>query len=86
MVANAARRAGEGASDPSEVIAGMNEVARSLGCPVERMRLLDYPREADRDSALPPLAVVLGTFGTWRKAKEAAASTTAMMLAGLPGA
>lgn len=73
VLANAARRAGAAAGGKDDVIVALRRTADAVGCTVERLRMLDYQDEAERDGDLPSLSSVLATFGTWKAARSAAA-------------
>jgi hypothetical protein len=73
VVANAARREQGEALDHDRVTTALREVAGQLGCPLDRLRMLDYQNEAEQDVDLPVLADVIATFGTWKQARRAAA-------------
>jgi hypothetical protein len=72
VLANAARREHGEPGDPLAVLAGLRAVAASRSSPVERLRMLDYQHATERDPALPTLATVLATFGTWKGARREA--------------
>jgi hypothetical protein len=55
------------------VSAAIRTVAESLDNPVDRLRMVDYEREAADTPSLPALADVYSAFGTWKKARLAAA-------------
>jgi hypothetical protein len=73
VLANAARRAGAAAGGKDDVIVALRRTADTVGCTVERLRMLDYQHEAERHDDLPSLSSVLATFGTWKAARSAAA-------------
>lgn len=73
VLANAARREQGEAQDEEVVTAALRSVARQVGCPVERLRMLDYQQAAELDDELPGLAGVLATFATWKGARATAA-------------
>ncbi len=73
VLANAARRAGAAAGGKDDVILALRRTAVTVGCTVERLRMLDYQHEAERQGDLPSLSSVLATFGTWKSARSAAA-------------
>ncbi len=73
VLANAARRAGAAAGGKDDVIVALRRTAEEVGCTVERLRMLDYQHEAERQGDLPSLSSVLATFGTWKAARSAAA-------------
>jgi len=74
VVANAARREHGEVLDQDRVANALRDVADNVGCPLDRLRMLDYQEEAQLDPELPPLAGVIATFGTWKKARREAAA------------
>ena len=74
VVANAARREEAEVLEPQVVTVALRDVADSVGAPLDRLRMLDYQEEAEQDHDLPPLASVIATFGTWKRARREAAS------------
>lgn len=74
VLANAARRAAAPPRSHAEIAAGLRATAATLGCPVERLRMLDYQHAAERDPSLPDLSSVLATHATWKAARNAAAA------------
>jgi hypothetical protein len=77
VVANAARREQGDVLDPDVVTFALRTVATTVGCPLDRLRMLDYQVVAEQDSTLPSLAEVIATCGTWKKARREAAEPTA---------
>lgn len=73
VLANAARREQGEVQDTEVVSAALRAVAAQVGCPVERLRMLDYQQAAELDDELPGLANVLATFSTWKGARATAA-------------
>jgi hypothetical protein len=73
VVANAARREDGEILEPVLVSGALHAVADQVGCPLDRLRMLDYQQEAEQDPDLPALADVIATFGSWKKARRAAA-------------
>jgi hypothetical protein len=73
IAAKARREENVDAASAATVRAAIRSVARSLDDPVERLRMVDYEREAADTPALPALADVYSAFGTWKKARLAAA-------------
>lgn len=69
VLANAARRDHGEPGDPHVVLAGLRAVSELRSTPVERLRMLDYQQVAELDPAVPTLATVLATFGTWKAAR-----------------
>lgn len=76
VLANAARRAQSEPGSVEEIGAALRECASEFGCPVERLRMLDYQQHSDTDPAMPGLSAVLATFTTWKSARTAAANRT----------
>lgn len=74
VVANAARREDGEVLDRGRVTIALRNVAGNVGCPLDRLRMLDYQEVAQQDPELPPLAGVIATFGTWKKARREAAA------------
>jgi hypothetical protein len=72
VVANAARREDGEVLDRERVLGALQEVAGDVGCPLDRLRMLDYQEEAARDGTLPRLADVIATFGGWKRARREA--------------
>jgi len=75
VVANAARREHGEMLDPTMVTGALRDVAGNVGCPLDRLRMLDYEEEAQQHPELPPLAGVIATFGSWKQARREAATT-----------
>ena len=71
-LANAARRESREPLDPARVRAALSVVADAVGCPVERLRMLDYQQATQDDAELPTLGDVLATFATWKQARVVA--------------
>jgi hypothetical protein len=63
-------------ASPEAVGAAIKAVADQMGHPVERLRMTDYQRSAAESASLPELADVYSAFGTWKKARAAAALRT----------
>jgi hypothetical protein len=74
VLANAARRAQSEVGSVPEVRAALRHTADVVGCAVERLRMLDYQHQTEREPGLPDLATVLATFSTWKGARSAAAA------------
>lgn len=72
VLANAARRAQSEPGDVEEITAALRKSAAEVGCAVERLRMLDYQHQAERDQAMPELSAVLATYSTWKAARAAA--------------
>ena len=78
VLANAARRAQSEPVDADRVIAALRASAAEVGCPVERLRMLDYQQQSERAPEMPALAAVLATFTTWKAARATAAVPPAL--------
>lgn len=72
VLANAARRAQSAPGGVEEIVAGLRQSAEAVGCPVERLRMLDYQQQSERHPEMPDLSAVLATFNTWKSARAAA--------------
>jgi hypothetical protein len=73
IAAKARREENVDAASAATVRAAIRSVAESLEDPVDRLRMIDYQREAAETPSLPALADVYSAFGTWKKARLAAA-------------
>jgi hypothetical protein len=73
IAAKARREENVDAASAATVRAAIRSVAESLDDPVERLRMVDYQREAADTPSLPALADVYSAFGTWKRARLAAA-------------
>jgi hypothetical protein len=73
IAATARREENVDAASAATVRAAIRSVAKSLDDPVDRLRMVDYQREAVDTPSLPALADVYSAFGTWKKARLAAA-------------
>ncbi len=74
VLANAARRAQSEPGGVPEIIAALRKAASEVGCAVERLRMLDYQQQAERDQVMPELSAVLATFSTWKSARASASA------------
>jgi len=79
VLANAARRAQSEPGGIEEIIAALRKSATEMGCAVERLRMLDYQQQSERDQAMPELSAVLATYSTWKAARAAATERTAVV-------
>jgi hypothetical protein len=73
IAAKARREENVDAASAATVRAAIRTVAKSLDDPVDRLRMVDYEREAADTPSLPALADVYSAFGTWKNARLAAA-------------
>jgi hypothetical protein len=75
VFAHEAKRAtGEQESTPEEVRTAICTVAEALGSRPERLLMVDYQQRASDDTSLPALADVFAAYGSWKRARRAAAS------------
>jgi len=79
VLANAARRAQSEPGGIEEITAALRKSATEMGCAVERLRMLDYQHQWERDQAMPELSAVLATYSTWKAARTAATERTAVV-------
>jgi hypothetical protein len=56
-----------------EVLIGIRDAAEQVGERPERLLMVDYQQLAAADPELPPLSDVFATFGSWKRARRAAA-------------
>ena len=75
VFAHEARRARQGAGDISrdEVCRAIRNVAKDLGARPERLLMVDYQQRATADEGLPELSDIFAVFGSWKRARRAAA-------------
>jgi hypothetical protein len=75
VFAHEAKRAG---GDPSttkaEVCQAIRDVAEEVGSRPERLLMVDYQQRASDDDSLPSLSDVFAAFGSWKRARRAAAN------------
>jgi hypothetical protein len=77
VFAHEAKRAGgEGDATKGEVRKGIREVAESVGQRPERLLMVDYQQLAADDEELPALSDIFAAYGSWKRARRAAAETT----------
>jgi hypothetical protein len=76
VFAHEAKRAGgEATSSKEEVCSAIREVAEEVGSRPERLLMVDYQQRVSDDDSLPPLSDVFAAFGSWKRARRAAANT-----------
>jgi hypothetical protein len=74
VFAHEARRGGaEGDVSDEEVRRGIRAVAEQVGAQPERLLMLQYRERAAVDRSLPSLRDVYAAYGTWKRARRAAA-------------
>jgi hypothetical protein len=74
VFAHEAKRSGGDASVPKEdVCRAIREVADTVGARPERLLMVDYQQLASDDDSLPALSDVFAAYGSWKRARRAAA-------------
>jgi hypothetical protein len=77
VFAHEAKRAGgDGDSTQGEVRQAIRDVAEDTGQRPERLLMVDYQQRAADDDHLPALSDVFAAYGSWKRARRAAADTT----------
>jgi hypothetical protein len=71
----AKRSGGEQDTSNSEICAAIREVAERLGARPERLLMVDYQQLASDDESLPALSDVFAAYGSWKRARRAAAES-----------
>ncbi len=77
VFAHEAKRSGTEEEDVSEdaVCEGIRRVAEESGARPERLLMVDYQQRAAADESLPELSQVFAAFGSWKRARRAAATS-----------
>jgi hypothetical protein len=76
VFAHEAKRAGgDGESTKGEVRKAIRDVAEDTGQRPERLLMVDYQQRAADDEELPALSDVFAAYGSWKRARRAAADT-----------
>ena len=70
----AKRSGGEQDTSDSEICAAIRRVAEQLGARPERLLMVDYQQCASDDEKLPGLSEVFAAYGSWKRARRAAAA------------
>jgi hypothetical protein len=75
VFAHEAKRAGGTATSSKEdVCSAIREVAEEVGSRPERLLMVDYQQRASDDDRLPPLSDIFAAYGSWKRARRAAAN------------
>ena len=75
VFAHEAKRAGGDESIPKEdVCKAIRDVADAVGSRPERLLMVDYQQRASGDDSLPPLSAIFAAYGSWKRARRAAAT------------
>jgi hypothetical protein len=69
----AKRAAGDTDASKGEVREAIRRVAEEAGKRPERLLMVDYQQRASDDSSLPGLGDVFAAYGSWKRARRAAA-------------
>jgi hypothetical protein len=76
VFAHEAKRAGgEPTASKEEVCSAIREVAEEVGSRPERLLMVDYQQHASDDDHLPALSDVFAAYGSWKRARRAAANS-----------
>jgi hypothetical protein len=76
VFAHQAKRSGADATvSEKDVCNAIRRVAELTGARPERLLMVDYQQEAADDVSLPPLSDVFAAFGSWKRARRAAAGS-----------
>jgi hypothetical protein len=76
VFAHEAKRAGaDSSASKSDVCKAIRDVAEEVGSRPERLLMVDYQQRASDDEDLPSLSDVFAAYGSWKRARRAAAKT-----------
>jgi hypothetical protein len=76
VFAHEAKRAGaDGDASKGDVRKAIREVAEENGQRPERLLMVDYQQRVSDDDELPALADVFAAYGSWKRARRAAAES-----------
>jgi hypothetical protein len=76
VFAHEAKRAGgDGDATKKDVCQAIRQVAEDSGQRPERLLMVDYQQRASDDEELPALADVFAAYGSWKRARRAAADS-----------
>jgi hypothetical protein len=70
----AKRSGGEQDASADEICSAIRDVADRLGARPERLLMVDYQQCASDDEDLPALGEVFAAYGSWKRARRAAAA------------
>ena len=74
VFAHEAKRAGgDGEASKDDVRQAIRRVAEEAGQRPERLLMVDYQQRASDDDSLPALSDVFAAYGSWKRARRAAA-------------
>jgi hypothetical protein len=70
----AKRSGGDSGASSGAVCEAICRVAAELGARPERLLMVDYQQRASEDESLPSLSEVFAAYGSWKRARRAAAA------------
>jgi hypothetical protein len=77
VFAHEAKRAGaDSSASKSDVCKAIRDVAEEVGSRPERLLMVDYQQRASDDESLPSLSDVFAAYGSWKRARRAAANSS----------
>ena len=75
VFAHEAKRSGDdGSTTAEDVREAIRSVAEEMGARPERLLMVDYQQRASDDEDLPALSQVFAAYGSWKRARRAAAT------------
>ena len=77
VFAHEAKRAGtdgDESASPKRICNAIRRVAKELDARPERLLMVDYQQKASSDKSLPSLSEVFAAYGSWKRARRAAAA------------
>ena len=76
VFAHEAKRAGgESSATKGDVCKAIRDVAEEVGSRPERLLMVDYQQRVSDDDSMPGLSDVFAVYGSWKRARRAAAKT-----------
>jgi hypothetical protein len=76
VFAHEAKRSGPEHTVPKSVVCrAIRDVAEMVGARPERLLMVDYQQQASDDEELPGLDQIFAAYGSWKRARRAAASS-----------
>jgi hypothetical protein len=76
VFAHEAKRAGrESSATKGDVCQAIRDVAEEVGSRPERLLMVDYQQRVSDDDSMPGLSDVFAAYGSWKRARRAAAKT-----------
>jgi hypothetical protein len=75
VFAHEAKRSGaDSTTSKSDVCQAIRDVADEIGSRPERLLMVDYQQRVSDDDSLPALSDVFAAYGSWKRARRAAAN------------